>query len=86
MQIKFGERIRTARKDCNLYLQEPGRLIVIDTSLLIKRGNGLRQVIKEPNLNLPNVLKTYQLVQLVKDEPTAVGELKTISKNTKNWK
>lgn len=97
MESKFGERIRTLRERQNLYLRQVAPLLEMDTAQLSKIEKGLRQLKKEQIPILAKVLKadqkeletlwlTDQLMQLVKDEPTADEALKTVSKNIKNRK
>lgn len=97
MKIRFGERIRTLRESQNLYLRQVAPLLEMDTAQLSKIEKGLRQLKKEQIPILANILKADkkeletlwladQLMQLVKDEPTADEALKTVSKNIKNRK
>lgn len=97
MESKFGERIRTLRENQNLYLRQVAPLLKMDTAQLSKIEKGLRQLKKEQIPILSKVLKAEQkeletlwladqLMQLVKDEPTADEALKTVSKNIKNRK
>lgn len=97
MESKFGDRIRTLRERQNLYLRQVAPLLEMDTAQLSKIEKGLRQLKKEQIPILAKVLKadqkeletlwlTDQLMQLVKDEPTADEALKTVSKNIKNRK
>lgn len=97
MVSKFGERIRTLRESQNLYLRQVAPLLEMDTAQLSKIEKGLRQLKKEQIPILAKVLKADQkeletlwladqLMQLVKDEPTADEALKTVSKNIKNRK
>lgn len=97
MESKFGERIRTLRESQNLYLRQVAPLLEMDTAQLSKIEKGLRQLKKEQIPILANILKADkkeletlwladQLMQLVKDEPTADEALKTVSKNIKNRK
>lgn len=97
MESKFGERIRTLRESQNLYLRQVAPLLEMDTAQLSKIEKGLRQLKKEQIPILAKVLKADQteletlwladqLMQLVKDEPTADEALKAVSKNIKNRK
>lgn len=97
MESQFGERIRRLRENQNLYLRQVAPLLEMDTAQLSKIEKGLRQLKKEQILILANILKADkkeletlwladQLMQLVKDEPTADEALKTVTKNIKNRK
>ena len=97
MENQFGERIRRLRENQNLYLRQVAPLLEMDTAQLSKIEKGLRQLKKEQIPILSKVLKADQkeletlwladqLMQLVKDEPTAAEALKTVSKNIKNRK
>jgi len=97
MESQFGERIRTLRENLNLYLRQVAPLLEIDTAQLSKIEKGLRQMKREQIPILAKVLKADQkeletlwladqLMQLVKDEPTADEALKIVSKNIKNRK
>ena len=97
MESQFGERIRTLRENQNLYLRQVASLLEMDTAQLSKIEKGLRQLKKEQIPILAEILKADkkeletlwladQLMQLVKDEPTADEALKTVSKNIKNRK
>ncbi|MBX2935105.1 MAG: helix-turn-helix domain-containing protein [Ferruginibacter sp.] len=91
MESQFGERIRTLRELQNLYLRQVAPLLNMDTAQLSKIEKGLRQLKKEQIPLLAEILKTDkveletlwladQLMQLVKDEPTADEALKSVSK------
>jgi len=97
MESQFGERIRTLRENQNLYLRQVAPLLEMDTAQLSKIEKGLRQMKREQIPILAKVLKADQkeletlwladqLMQLVKDEPTADEALKTVTKNMKNRK
>lgn len=97
MESKFGEEIRTLRESQNLYLRQLAPLLEMDTAQLSKIEKGLRQMKKQQIPILAKALKANekeletlwladQLMQLVKDEPTADEALKTVSKNIKNRK
>ena len=97
MESQFGERIRTLRENQNLYLRQVAPLLEMDTAQLSKIEKGLRQMKREQIPILANILKADkkeletlwladQLMQLVKDEPTADEALKTVTKNMKNKK
>ena len=97
MESKFGERIRTLRESQKLYLRQDAPLLEMDTAQLSKIEKGLRQLKKEQIPILANILKAGkkeletlwladQLMQLVKDEPTADEALKTVTKKIKNRK
>jgi HTH-type transcriptional regulator, competence development regulator len=97
MESQFGERIRTLRETQKLYLRQVAPLLEMDTAQLSKIEKGLRQLKKEQIPILANILKADkkeletlwladQLMQLVKDEPTADEALKTVTKNIKNRK
>jgi len=97
MESRFGERIRTLRESQNLYLRQVAPLLEMDTAQLSKIEKGVRQLKKEQIPILANILKAEkneletlwladQLMQLLKDEPTADEALKTVTKNIKNRK
>jgi len=97
MESQFGEKIRTLRESQKLYLRQVAPLLEMDTAQLSKIEKGLRQLKKEQIPILANILKADkkelemlwladQLMQLVKDEPTADEALKTVTKNIKNRK
>ncbi|MFT3903924.1 MAG: helix-turn-helix transcriptional regulator [Niabella sp.] len=97
MESQFGERIRTLRESQNLYLRQVAPLLDMDTAQLSKIEKGLRQLKKEQIPLLAEILKTDkveletlwladQLMQLVKDEPTADEALKSVSKKIKKKK
>ncbi len=92
MESQFGEKIRELRTKQHLYLRQVAPLLEMDTAQLSKIEKGLRQLKKEQLVLLAEILKTDkmeletlwladQLMQLVKDEPTANEALKTVSKN-----
>ena len=97
MESQFGERIRTLRESQNLYLRHVAPLLNMDTAQLSKIEKGLRQLKKDQIPLLAEILKTDkveletlwladQLMQLVKDEPTADEALKSVSKKIKKKK
>lgn len=97
MESQFGKKIRTLRESQNLYLRQVAPLLEMDTAQLSKIEKGLRQLKKEQIPLLADILKTDktaletlwladQLMQLIKDEPTADEALKTVTKNIKNRK
>ena len=97
MESKFGNRIRALRENQNFYLRQVAPLLEMDTAQLSKIEKGSRQLKKEQIPILAKILKADQkeletlwladqLMQLVKDEPTADEALKTVSKNIKNKK
>lgn len=97
MKSQFGERIRMLRESQNFYLRHIAPFLEMDTAQLSKIEKGLRQLKKEQIPVLAKVLKANpkeletlwladQLMQLVKDEPTAGEALKTVSKNIKDRK
>jgi len=78
-------------------LRQVAPLLEMDTAQLSKIEKGLRQMKREQIPILANILKADkkeletlwladQLMQLVKDEPTADEALKTVTKNMKNKK
>jgi transcriptional regulator with XRE-family HTH domain len=82
MESQFGERIKTLRESQKLYLRHVASLLEMDTAQLSKIEKDLRQLKKEQLSILAKVLKADQkeletlwladqLMQLVKDEPTA---------------
>ena len=91
MESQFGEKIRTLREEHHLYLRQVAPQLDMDTAQLSKIEKGLRQMKKEQIPLLAEILKTDkveletlwladQLMQLVKDEPTADEALKSVSK------
>ena len=97
MENQFGERIRILREQQYLYLRQVASLLEMDTAQLSKIEKGLRQLKKEQIPLLAEILKTDkveletlwladQLMQLVKDEPTADEALKTVFQKIKNAK
>ncbi|HMT75811.1 MAG TPA: helix-turn-helix transcriptional regulator [Chitinophagaceae bacterium] len=97
MYNQFGSKIRELREAQKLYLRQVAPMLEMDTAQLSKIEKGLRQLKKEQIPILAKVLKADQkeletlwladqLMQLVKDEPTADEALKTVSKYVKNRK
>jgi len=97
MESQFGERIRTLREAQNLYLRQVAPQLDMDTAQLSKIEKGLRQLKKEQIPLLAEILKTDkveletlwladQLMQLVKNEPTAGEALKSVSKKINRTK
>jgi len=92
MDSQFGQRIRALREANRLYLRQVAPLLEMDTAQLSKIETGLRQLKKEQIPVLAQILKADtveletlwladQLMQLVKDEPTAEAALRVASKN-----
>jgi transcriptional regulator with XRE-family HTH domain len=97
MATQFGERIRQLRTKQGLLLRQLASKLDVDTSIISKVERGDRQLKKEQIPLLAEILKTDkvaletlwladQLMQLVKDEPTADEALKTVSKKIKKKK
>jgi len=97
MESQFGEKIRSLREQQHLYLRQVAPLLEMDTAQLSKIEKGQRQLKKEQIPLLAEILKADkveletlwladQLMQLVKDEPTANEALKTVSKKIKKAK
>jgi transcriptional regulator with XRE-family HTH domain len=97
MESQFGEKIRALREQQHLYLRQVAPLLEMDTAQLSKIEKGQRQLKKEQIPLLAEILKADkveletlwladQLMQLVKDEPTAGEALKTVSKKIKKAK
>jgi len=97
MESQFGEKIRSLREKLHLYLRQVAPLLEMDTAQLSKIEKGQRQLKKEQIPLLAEILKADkveletlwladQLMQLVKDEPTANEALKTVSKKIKKAK
>jgi HTH-type transcriptional regulator, competence development regulator len=97
MVSQFGVRVRKLREAQHLYLRQVAPLLHMDTAQLSKIEKGLRQLRKEQIPILANILKADkteletlwladQLMDLVKDEPTADRALRTVSKNIKKKK
>lgn len=95
--MQFGERIRELRTKQGLLLRQLASRLDVDTSIISKVERGDRQLKKEQIPLLAEILKTDkteletlwladQLMQLVKDEPTADEALKKVSKKLKREK
>ncbi|MCT3662025.1 helix-turn-helix domain-containing protein [Elizabethkingia anophelis] len=94
---QFGERIRQLREKQNLYLRQVAPLLEMDTALLSKIENGVKQLKKEQLSVLAEVLKADkeelttlwladQVANLIEGEPMANKALKTVSNNIKKIK
>jgi transcriptional regulator with XRE-family HTH domain len=94
---QFGERIRQLREKQNLYLRQVAPLLEMDTALLSKIENGVKQLKKEQLSILAEVLKADkeelttlwladQVANLIEGEPMANKALKTVSNNIKKIK
>lgn len=97
MITQFGERIRELRTKQGLLLRQLASKLDVDTSIISKVERGDRQLKKQQIPLLAEILQTDkvgletlwladQLMQLVKDEPTANEALKTVSKKIKKSK
>ena len=97
MATQFGERIRELRTKQGLLLRQLASKLDVDTSIISKVERGDRQLKKEQIPLLAEILKADkieletlwladQLMQLVKDEPTADEALKSVSKKIKKAK
>ena len=91
MVTQLGERIRELRTKQKMFLRPLASQLDLDTSIISKVERGERQLKKEQIPLLAKILKTDkveletlwltdQLMQLVKDEPTANEALKSVSK------
>ncbi len=94
---QFGERIRQLREKQNLYLRQVAPLLEMDTALLSKIENGVKQLKKEQISILAEALKTDkeelttlwladQVANLIEGEPMANKALKTVSNHIKKIK
>ncbi|HEX8378862.1 MAG TPA: helix-turn-helix transcriptional regulator [Pedobacter sp.] len=97
MESQFGSRIRMLREQRNLYLRQVAPVLEMDTAQMSKIEKGVRQLKKEQIPKLAEILNADkveletlwladQLMQLVKNEPTANEALKEVSKNIKKNK
>jgi len=97
MATQFGERIRELRTKQGLLLRQLASKLDVDTSIISKVERGDRQLKKEQIPLLAEILQADmveletlwladQLMQLVKDEPTADEALKSVSKKIKKTK
>jgi transcriptional regulator with XRE-family HTH domain len=97
MATQFGERIRELRTKQNMLLRQLASQLDVDTSIISKVERGDRQLKKEQIPLLAEILQADkveletlwladQLMQLVKDEPTADEALKSVSKKIKKAK
>ncbi len=94
MESQFGQRIRILRENQGFYLRQVAALLEMDTTQLCRIEKGLRQlkkeqipiiakVLKEDQKELETLWLADQVMQLLKDEPTAYEALKTVSMNIK---
>lgn len=90
MESQFGNTIRKLREAQKLYLRQVASMLDMDTALLSKIEKGQRQlkkeqipalagILKADNVELETLWLADQLMQLVKDEPTANEALKSVS-------
>lgn len=97
MATQFGDKIRELRIKQQLLLRQIASKLDVDTSIISKIERGERPIKKEQIVILAQILKADrveletlwladQLMQLVKDEPTANEALKAVSKNIKKAK
>ena len=97
MATQFGDKIRELRIKQKLFLRQVASKLDVDTSIISKIERGERPIKKEQLVVLAQILKADrveletlwladQLMQLVKDEPTANEALKTVSKKIKSTK
>lgn len=97
MATQFGERIRELRTKQGLLLRQLASKLDVDTSIISKVERGDRQLKKEQIPLLAEILQADkveletlwladQLMQLLKDEPTADEALKSVSKKIKKTK
>lgn len=97
MATQFGEKIRELRTKQNMLLRQLASQLDVDTFIISKVERGDRQLKKEHIPLLAQILKADveelqtlwladQLMQLVKDEPTADEALKSVSKKIKKTK
>jgi HTH-type transcriptional regulator, competence development regulator len=91
MVAQLGGRIRELRTKQKMLLRQLASQLDLDTSIISKIERGERQLRKEQIPLLAKILNTDkveletlwltdQLMQLVKDEPTANAALKSVSK------
>lgn len=91
MENQFGEKIRELREKKHLYLRQVAPALEMDTAQLSKIEKGLRQfkktqipvladILKADKIELETLWLADQLMQLIKDEPTADKALKSVSK------
>jgi transcriptional regulator with XRE-family HTH domain len=97
MATQFGERIRELRTKQKLLLRHVASKLDVDTSIISKIERGERPIKKEQIAVLAEILQADkveletlwladQLMQLVKDEPTADEALKKVSIKIKREK
>ncbi len=96
MITQFGERIRELRIERGLLLRQLASKLDVDTSIIskVERGNRqlkrteiplLAKILQIDKLELETLWLADQVMQLVKDEPTANQVLKTKSKKIKQF-
>ncbi len=94
MKNQFGEKIRELREKQQLFLRQVAPALEMDTAQLSKIEKGLRQfkkaqipllaeILKADKVELETLWLADQLMQLIKDEPTADEALRTVSKSIK---
>lgn len=94
MVNRFGYTIKSLREKQKLYLRQVAAILEMDTAQLSKIEKGVRQLKKEQipilaetlnanKVDLETLWLADQLMQLVKDEPTADEALKSVTKNLK---
>ena len=92
--MTFGERVRELRENQNMLLRHLASQLDVDTSIISKIERGDRQFRKEMISRLADILKADkleletlwladQVMNLIKDEPTANEALKTVRNNIK---
>ena len=97
MENQFGEKIRELRERNHLYLRQVAPTLEMDTAQLSKIEKGIRhlkktqipllaEILKADKVELETLWLADQLMQLVKDEPTADEALKSVSKKIKKFK
>lgn len=97
MVTQFGEKIRILRTQQGMLLRHLASKLDVDTSIVSKIERGDRQLKKEQIPLLAEILQADkveletlwladQLMQLVKDEPTADEALKSVSKKIRKGK
>ncbi len=97
MSTQFGSRVRELRTKQKMLLRQLASKLDVDTSIISKIERGDRQLKKEQIPLLATILQADkveletlwladQLMQLVKDEPTADEALKSVSKKIKKTK
>lgn len=94
MNKKFGEHIRELRTKQNMLIRQFASLLEIDTSVISKIERGVRKlkkkqisvvakILETDSVELETLWLTDQIIELVKNESTAIEAVKNVSKNLK---